>query len=54
MVVSAEAGLTTEASIERIAHEISRTHPVLSEQLALAAIEIRAGKPLDESLRCLR
>ena len=51
MVVSAEARLTTEASIERIAHEISRTHPVLSEQLALAAIEIRAGKPLDESLR---
>jgi tight adherence protein C len=51
MVVSAEAGLTTEASIERIAHEIARTHPVLSEQLSLAAIEIRAGKPLDESLR---
>jgi tight adherence protein C len=51
MVVSAEAGLTTEASIERIAHEIARTHPILSEQLSLAAIEIRAGKPLDESLR---
>ena len=51
MVVSAEAGLTTEASIERIAVEISGTHPNLSEQLSLAAIEIRAGKPLDESLR---
>ncbi|MGB7288297.1 MAG: type II secretion system F family protein [Salaquimonas sp.] len=51
MVVSAEAGLTTEGSIERIANEISRTHPVLSEQLGLAAIEIRAGKPLDEALR---
>ncbi len=51
MVVSAEAGLTTEASIERIASEIRRTHPILSEQLHLAAIEIRAGKPLDESLR---
>lgn len=51
MVVSAEAGLTTEGSIERIASEIRRTHPVLAEQLHLAAIEIRAGKPLDESLR---
>lgn len=51
MVVSAEAGLTTEGSIERIATEIARTHPILSEQLLLAAIEIRAGKPLDESLR---
>lgn len=51
MVVSAEAGLTTEGSIERIANEIARTHPVLSEQLGLAAIEIRAGKPLDEALR---
>lgn len=51
MVVSAEAGLTTEASIERIATEIERTHPVLSEQLHLAAIEIRAGKQLDEALR---
>ena len=51
MVVSAEAGLTTEASIERIAMEISRTHPTLSEQLNLAAVEIRAGKPLDEALR---
>ena len=51
MVVSSEAGLTTEASIERISQEIMRTHPVLSQQLSLAAIEIRAGKPLDEALR---
>ncbi len=51
MVVAAEAGLTTEGSIERIAREIARTHPVLSEQLGLAAIEIRAGRPLDEALR---
>jgi tight adherence protein C len=51
MVVAAEAGLTTEASIERISQEISRTHPVLAEHLSLAAVEIRAGKPLDEALR---
>jgi tight adherence protein C len=51
MVVAAEAGLTTEASIERIAHEIRATYPSLSEQLHLASIEIRAGRPLDEALR---
>ena len=51
MVVAAEAGLTTEASIERISHEIARTYPSLSENLTIASIEIRAGRPLDEALR---
>lgn len=51
MVVAAEAGLTTEASIERISHEIERTYPSLSQHLGIASIEIRAGRPLDEALR---
>jgi tight adherence protein C len=51
MIVAAEAGLTLEASIERIAKEIAHTYPTLSKQLALAALEIRAGRPLDQSLR---
>jgi tight adherence protein C len=51
MIVAAEAGLTMEASIERIAKEIQRTYPTLSRQLTLAAIEIRAGRPLDQALR---
>ncbi|MCB1387376.1 MAG: type II secretion system F family protein [Nitratireductor sp.] len=51
MIVSAEAGLTIEASIERISQEISRTHPVLSEHLQVCSIEIRAGKQLDDALR---
>ncbi|GIL02931.1 MAG: type II secretion protein F [Alphaproteobacteria bacterium] len=51
MIVAAEAGLTMEASIERIAHEIERTYPALSRQLAIAALEIRAGRPLDQALR---
>lgn len=51
MIVAAEAGLTMEASIERIAHEIERTYPILSRQLSIAALEIRAGRPLDEALR---
>lgn len=51
MVVSAEAGLTMEASIERIANEIRNIYPNLSMQLNMAAVEIRAGKPIDEALR---
>jgi tight adherence protein C len=51
MIVAAEAGLTMEASIDRIAREIERTHPSLSRQLTLAGIEIRAGRPLDQALR---
>lgn len=51
MIVAAEAGLTTEASIERISKELETTYPVLSEQLHIVSIEIRAGKGLDEALR---
>ncbi len=51
MIVAAEAGLTLEASIDRIAKEIEKTYPTLSQQLSLAAIEIRAGRQLDQALR---
>jgi len=50
MVVAAEAGLTTEASIERIAKEIEKTYPILSAPLNIAALEVRAGRPLDQAL----
>lgn len=53
MVVAAEAGLTTEASIERISKEIRITYPSLSTQLNVAALEIRAGRPMDQALRSL-
>lgn len=51
MIVSSEAGLTMEASIERISAEIKTTYPILSTQLNLAALEIRAGRPIDQALR---
>lgn len=51
MVVSAEAGLTMEASIERISMEIKTTYPNLSTQLNMAGLEIRAGRPIDQALR---
>jgi tight adherence protein C len=51
MIVAAEAGLTMEASIDRISLEIQKTYPTLSRQLTIASIEIRAGRPLDQALR---
>ena len=51
MVVSAEAGLTMETSIERISIEIKSTYPNLSTQLNMAGLEIRAGRPIDQALR---
>ncbi|MGI9402498.1 MAG: type II secretion system F family protein [Rhizobiaceae bacterium] len=51
MIVAAEAGLTMEASIDRISLEVEKTYPMLSRQLAIASIEIRAGRPLDQALR---
>jgi tight adherence protein C len=51
MVVSAEAGLTMEASIERITNEIKDIYPNLALQLHMASLEIRAGRPIDQALR---
>ncbi|MEL7428765.1 MAG: type II secretion system F family protein, partial [Pseudomonadota bacterium] len=51
MVVSAEAGLTMEASIERITQEIKDIYPNLAMQLNMASLEIRAGRPIDQALR---
>lgn len=53
MVVAAEAGLTTEAAVERISKEITLTYPNLSIQLNIAALEIRAGRPMDQALYSL-
>lgn len=50
MVVCAEAGLSMEAAIERIARELVDGHPSLAENLYMASLEIRAGKGFAEAL----
>jgi tight adherence protein C len=50
MVVCAEAGLSMEASIDRIARELVEGYPSLAENLYIASLEIRAGKPFSEAL----
>lgn len=40
MVICAEAGLSLEASLQRVAREIERTWPEMSDELSLTAVEI--------------
>ena len=50
MVVSAEAGLSMEAAIDRIARELVEGYPSLAENLYMVSLEIRAGKSFTEAL----
>ena len=53
LVVSVEAGLGLNQALVRVSEEIERVSPVLSEQLALLNLEIRAGTAREEALRNL-
>ena len=53
LVVSVEAGLGLNQAMVRVSEEIYRISPVLSEQLALVNLEIRAGTSRPEALRNL-
>jgi tight adherence protein C len=53
LVVCVEAGLGLNQALVRVSQEIDRVSPVLSEQLALVNLEIRAGTPRDDAFRNL-
>ena len=53
LVVCVEAGLGLNQALVRVSEEIDRISPVLSEQLSLVNLEIRAGTARDEALRNL-
>jgi tight adherence protein C len=53
LVVCADAGMSTEAAIDRVARELALAYPSLSANLSLAAIELRAGSPLMTALENL-
>jgi tight adherence protein C len=53
LVVSVEAGLGLNQALVRVSDEIDRISPVLSEQLGLVNLEIRAGTAREEALRNL-
>jgi tight adherence protein C len=53
MTVCVEAGLAIDAALGRVAQEISLRSIVLSEELKLVTLELRAGNPKDRALRNL-
>jgi tight adherence protein C len=53
LMTSIDAGLSVEQGMARVARELSRSAPVLSEELGIASNECEAGVPLTESLRRL-
>ena len=53
LVVCVEAGLGLNQAMVRVAEEIERVSPVLSEQIGLVNLEIRAGTARDVAFRNL-
>ena len=53
MTICVEAGLAMDAAIARVADEIKLNSPILSEELHLVTLELRAGASKDRALRNL-
>jgi len=53
LVVCVEAGLGLNQALVRVSEEVDRVSPVLSEQLVMVNLEIRAGTGREEALRRL-
>jgi tight adherence protein C len=53
MVVCVESGLTIDAAIQRVGHEIAMVHPDISKELGITHMETRVGVPRVEALRNL-
>jgi tight adherence protein C len=53
LVVCVEAGLTIDASMQRVGQELALAHPRLSRELAITHMETRVGLSRSEALRNL-
>jgi tight adherence protein C len=53
MVVCVEAGLTLDAAVQRVGHEISLAHPEISQELGITHMETRIGISRVDALRNL-
>ena len=51
MLVCVEAGLGLEAAFARVGQELTLSHPLISEQLGSAVLEMRAGRSREDALR---
>ena len=53
LVVCADAGLSMEASLERVGRELGDSYPSLTANIHMANLEIRAGRTMAEALEHL-
>jgi len=53
LVICVEAGMGLDAAINRVAQELALSNKVLSDELKLLNLELRAGKSRDDALRDL-
>jgi tight adherence protein C len=53
LVVCADAGLSMEASLDRVGRELSASYPSLTGNLHMTNLEIRAGRTMSEALEHL-
>jgi tight adherence protein C len=50
LVVCADAGLSMEASLDRVGRELGDSYPSLTANIHMANLEIRAGRTMSEAL----
>jgi tight adherence protein C len=53
LVVCADAGLSMEASLDRVGRELADSYPSLGANIHMATLEMRAGRSLSEALEHL-
>ena len=53
LVVCADAGLSMEASLDRVGRELGDSYPSLAANIHMANLEIRAGRTMTEALEHL-
>lgn len=53
LVVCADAGLSMEASLDRVGRELAMSYPSLAANIHMANLEIRAGRTMTEALEHL-
>jgi len=51
LLVCVEAGLGLESAFTRVGMEMTRSHPLLAEQLGSVVLELRAGRSQEDALR---
>jgi tight adherence protein C len=53
MVVCSEAGMGLDQSVKKVADELRRSQPEISEELSLVVLEQKAGKPRAEAFKSM-